>query len=106
MTSTAPPAASPPQPQNNFPSLLPAFTFRFKIGPPSLVGGLSLGRPLTVVPIVSGSVRSEPSWIREKSEGGAGQPSLNGELRGQGLDYVRNDPDGRRMRLDAGVIVE
>ena len=33
-------------------------------------------------------------------------PTLNGEVRGQGLDYVRNDPDGRRMRLDAGVVVE
>ena len=103
MTSSS---ASSSPPSSDFPSLLPAFTFRFKIGPPSLVGGLSLGRPLTVVPIVSGTVRSEPSWIKDEKDGGAGQPGLNGEVRGQGLDYVRNDPDGRRMRLDAGVVVE
>ncbi len=44
--------------------------------------------------------------MRDVREGGAGQPALNGEVKGQGLDYVRNDPDGRRMRLDAGVVVE
>jgi hypothetical protein len=91
---------------------------------------------LTVVPIVSGSVRTEGYWTRplkppkagqgkegrrdgeggsggggkdgEKAEGeyGAGQVALQGELRGQGMDYVRNDPDGKRMRLDAGVVLE
>ena len=103
MTSAS---TSPTPSPSDFPSLQPAFTFRLKIGPPSLVGGLSLGRPLTIVPIVSGTVRSEPNWVREEKDGGAGQPALNGELRGQGLDYVRNDPDGRRMRLDAGIVVE
>jgi Protein of unknown function (DUF3237) len=97
---------SSPLQSSLFPSLIPAFTFRFKIGSPSLVGGLSLGRPLTVVPIVSGSLRSEASWTRAIEEGGAGQEELNGVVRGQGTDYVRNDPDGRRMRLDAGVVVE
>lgn len=31
---------------------------------------------------------------------------LEATVRGQGIDFVRNDPDGGRMRLDAGVVVE
>jgi hypothetical protein len=104
-----------------FPSLIPAFTFQFRIGPPALVGGLSLGRPLTVVPIISGTVRTESSWndgeSEDDAEGGIDdknevkgrrprRPRLTGTLRGQGVDYVRNDPDGKRMRLEAGVVVE
>jgi hypothetical protein len=42
----------------------------------------------------------------DEGQYGAGQVPLHGELRGQGLDYVRNDPDGKRMRLDAGVVLE
>lgn len=39
-------------------------------------------------------------------EGVAVLPRLEATVRGQGIDYVRNDPDGGRMRLDAGVVVE
>lgn len=35
-----------------------------------------------------------------------GLPVLEATVRGQGIDYVRNDPDGGRMRLDAGLVVE
>ena len=62
------------------------------------------------MPIISGTVRTEETW-RSKHEAESEEesihfPVLNGNVRGQGLDYVRNDPDGRRMRLDAGVVVE
>jgi hypothetical protein len=112
-TSSQPTVPSPSPP--GFPALVPAFTFQFRIGPPALVGGLSLGRPLTVVPIISGRITTEPSWNdgasedeskSEVNEKRPRRPRLTGTLRGQGVDYVRNDPDGKRMRLEAGVVVE
>jgi hypothetical protein len=93
----------------SFPILVPSYTFSFRIGgPTSPVGAFTRGQPLTVVYIVRGSVRTEgpagggaESWERED-----GVVRLEATVRGQGVDYVRNDPDGGRMRLDAGVVVE
>lgn len=45
--------------------------------------------------------QSDAEWREE-----VGLPVLEATVRGQGIDYVRNDPDGGRMRLDAGLVVE
>jgi RNA polymerase I-specific transcription initiation factor RRN6 len=54
------------------------------------VGSASRGTPLAVVPMVSGTVKSEPCF----------EPALDAELNGVGYDYIRNDADGGVMRLD------
>lgn len=59
---------------------------------------------------MSGSVRTEASagdgGLDGQSVDDGGVVRLEATVRGQGVDYVRNDPDGGRMRLDAGVVVE
>ena len=46
-------------------------------------------------PMVGGTVTSEPGFT----------PALNATFEGTGNDYIRNDPDGKRMRLNAhGVL--
>ncbi|RMZ91322.1 hypothetical protein DV736_g1430, partial [Chaetothyriales sp. CBS 134916] len=108
-------------PPSNFPTLTPFATFQFRISPPFLVGSLSRGTPLTVVPIHSGTVRTEEAWHKQVSEGGMGGVRISAEVVGRGgppvvgelgrgtsasVDYIRNDPDGGRMRLDSRVVVE
>lgn len=70
---------------------------------------------MTVVAIVRGSVSTEaaaaPAASVEREGGDVVEAEhvpvrLEATVRGQGVDYVRNDPDGGRMRLDAGVVVE
>ncbi|KPI37950.1 uncharacterized protein AB675_3107 [Cyphellophora attinorum] len=120
-----------PEPHANYPSLTPAYTFNFRIGgPASPVGGLTRGQPLTVVHIIGGRVTSAPRQSDAPLSTGAGGvgggdgsgsgntgnpreaeavdelPRLEATVRGQGIDFVRNDPDGGRMRLDAGLVVE
>jgi RNA polymerase I-specific transcription initiation factor RRN6 len=56
-------------PPTGFPSLTPAFTVRVAIDPPMPVGGQA-GSQLVVVPMVSGTVRSEEGF----------EPGLEGEL--------------------------
>lgn len=72
--------------------------------------------------IVRGTVSTEPPQTSSStSSSGAGSTAgaagannlrtdgvvrLEASVRGMGIDYVRNDPDGGRMRLDAGVVVE
>jgi hypothetical protein len=104
----------------NFPVLIPHYTFRFHLGgPTNQVGGLTRGQPLTVVSLVDGTVTTIPSdeSAATPTAGLVGPsahrtaepviiPRLNARVRGQGIDFVRNDPDGGRMRLDAGVVVE
>lgn len=46
--------------------------------------------------MVGGTVVSEPGFI----------PALNAKFEGTGNDYIRNDPDGKRMRLDAHGVVK
>lgn len=126
---TTPTTTQPVMLPANFPSLIPSYTFSFRIGgPTSPVGALSRGQPLTVVHIVRGTVSTEPPAPQTSSSstpsGGAasaagtagaagasntrtdGVVRLEATVRGMGIDYVRNDPDGGRMRLDAGVVVE
>ncbi|KAL1798580.1 hypothetical protein ACET3X_002617 [Alternaria dauci] len=74
---------------SGFPSLQPAFTVRVDIDAPMQVGGQH-GPQLAIVPMVSGTVKSEEGF----------EPKLDGELHGVGYDYIHNDADGGNMRLD------
>ncbi|KAF2672471.1 hypothetical protein BT63DRAFT_477234 [Microthyrium microscopicum] len=75
---------------SGFPSLKPAFTVRAKIDPGWSVGSASRGTPLTVVPMVGGTVKSEPGF----------EPAVDAELHGVGYDYIRGDATGGHLRLD------
>jgi len=78
-----------------FPTLKPAFTVRVSVDAAYHVGSAHRKVALIVVPMVGGTVISEPGFT----------PSINATFAGTGNDYIRNDPDGKRMRLDAhGVI--
>lgn len=46
---------------SGFPSLQPAFTVRVDIDAPLPVGGQA-GSPLVIVPMISGTVKSEPGF--------------------------------------------
>ncbi|KAF2866330.1 hypothetical protein BDV95DRAFT_208408 [Massariosphaeria phaeospora] len=74
---------------SGFPNLQPAFTVRVSITAPLEVGAQH-GAPLVIVPMVSGTVKSEPGF----------EPALDAELHGVGYDYIHNDADGTNMRLD------
>jgi len=78
------------------PSLVPAFHLTLQIGPATPIGSLSRGTPLTVVPLVSGTFVSEPGF----------DVRFDGTLKGQGVDYFHNDPDGGRMRLKTDLVVQ
>jgi RNA polymerase I-specific transcription initiation factor RRN6 len=54
---------------SGFPSLQPAFTVRVAIDAPMSVGGQA-GSQLVIVPMVSGTVQSEPNF----------EPKFDGEL--------------------------
>ncbi|KAH7069112.1 RNA polymerase I-specific transcription-initiation factor-domain-containing protein [Paraphoma chrysanthemicola] len=74
---------------SGFPSLQPAFTVRVDIDAPMPVGGQA-GSQLVIVPMVSGTVKSEEGF----------EPKLDAELHGVGYDYIHNDASGNHMRLD------
>ncbi|KAF2736131.1 hypothetical protein EJ04DRAFT_463543 [Polyplosphaeria fusca] len=80
---------------SGFPTLQPAFTVRVGIDAPLSVGGQQ-GPGLVIVPMVSGTVKSEPGF----------SPALDATLQlmarrhGVGYDYIHNDVDGANMRLD------
>ncbi|KAF2497030.1 hypothetical protein BU16DRAFT_484474 [Lophium mytilinum] len=74
---------------SDFPSLQPAFTVRVVIDAPLSVGD-SKGSPLVIVPMTSGTVKSEPGF----------EPKLDAELHGVAYDYIHNDATGEAMRLD------
>ena len=46
--------------------------------------------------MTGGTVVSESSF----------SPALNAKLKGTGNDYIHNDPDGKRMRLNAHGVLE
>lgn len=46
--------------------------------------------------MTGGSLKSEPSF----------SPAIDAEFVGTGNDYIRNDPDGKNMRLDAHGVVK
>jgi hypothetical protein len=79
-----------------FPRTAPALTLTVNIGVPYLVGSISRGTPLTVVPIVGGTVLSEPGF----------EPIIEAAFKGTGNDYMHTDPTGKHMRLDSHVVIE
>jgi len=74
---------------SDFPSLQPAMTVRVVIDAPLAVGGTT-GTPLNIVPMTSGTIKTEPGF----------EPALDAELHGVGYDYIHNDASGETMRLD------
>ncbi|KAF2838638.1 hypothetical protein M501DRAFT_1004419 [Patellaria atrata CBS 101060] len=74
----------------DYPALQPAFTVRVLIDAPFQIGSASKGTPLSVVPMVGGTVKSEPGF----------EPAIEAELHGVGYDYIHNDASGEHMRLD------
>ncbi|KAK2738881.1 hypothetical protein FQN57_006896 [Myotisia sp. PD_48] len=84
----------------DFPGTKPVFTMQesggpsiqsVKIDPPITIGSGTRGSRLMVTPMIGGIVRSE-----------SGTPiPVNGEFVGSGNDYIRMDPDGKHLRLDA-----
>jgi hypothetical protein len=79
-----------------FPKTTPALTITVNIAVPYLVGSISRGTPLTVVPIIGGTVLSEPGF----------EPSIEAKFKGTGNDYMHTDPTGKLMRLDSHVVFE
>ncbi|RMZ83971.1 hypothetical protein DV737_g1330, partial [Chaetothyriales sp. CBS 132003] len=99
-------AASTP-PRSNFPALTPFATFQFRLSPPFLVGSLSRGTPLTVVPIHSGTVRTEEAWHKPVSEGGMGGVRISAEVvGGGGLPVVGELGRGTSASVDYIRIVD
>jgi len=64
-------------------------TIRVVIDAPLQIGGAT-GAALAVVPMTSGTVKTEPGF----------EPALDAELHGVGYDYIHNDANGENMRLD------
>jgi hypothetical protein len=79
-----------------FPQTEPALTITVNIAVPYLVGSVSRGTPLTVVPIIGGTVLSEPGF----------KPNIEADFKGTGNDYMHTDPTGKHMRLDSHVVFE
>ncbi|KAL8707149.1 MAG: hypothetical protein Q9220_007761 [cf. Caloplaca sp. 1 TL-2023] len=70
-------------------------TFMVEIAPPTAVGSLSRGTPLNAVPMTGGTLTSEPAFSEK----------IKAKFATQGNDYIRADPDGRGMRLDAHAVL-
>ncbi|EFR01541.1 hypothetical protein MGYG_04543 [Nannizzia gypsea CBS 118893] len=80
----------------DFPTLKPAFTMQVLIDPAVNVGSTAKNCNFVVTPMVGGTVKSEPGF----------SPAFNGQLASNGNDYIRTDPDGKRLRLDAHTVVK
>ncbi|KIV79594.1 hypothetical protein PV11_07145 [Exophiala sideris] len=92
---TAPESATAANTSTEYPSLQPALHLRVGTWSPTVVGSLSRGTPLTVVPLVGGTLVSEPGYpVR-----------VDASMRGNGADYVHTDPDGGRMRLRTDMVM-
>ncbi|OKL60000.1 hypothetical protein UA08_04571 [Talaromyces atroroseus] len=81
---------------SGFPVLKPAFTVRVSVDAALPVGSNHRQAALVVVPMVGGTVVSEPGFT----------PAINATFVGTGNDYIRRDPDGKAMRLDAHGVVK
>ncbi|MCJ1355905.1 MAG: hypothetical protein MMC33_005898 [Icmadophila ericetorum] len=81
---------------SDFPKLQPAMTVLVSIDAPLGIGSHSKGTPLAIVPMTGGTVVTEPGF----------EPKLDAEFVGTGNDYIHNDPDNGRMRLDAHGVVK
>jgi len=80
---------------SDFPSLQPAMTIRVAIDAPMQIGGAT-GTPLAIIPMTSGTVKTEPGF----------EPALDAELHGVGYDYIHSDSSGENMRLDVRAQVK
>ncbi|OAL71278.1 hypothetical protein A7D00_4178 [Trichophyton violaceum] len=91
----------------DFPTLKPAFTMQVTLTTAYIHHYIGLDRPsserstakncnFVVTPMVGGTVKSEPGFL----------PAFNGQLASNGNDYIRTDPDGKRLRLDAHTVVK
>ena len=81
---------------SDFPTLEPAFTLQVAIDPPIDIGSASRGTHLTVVPMIGGSMKSEPGF----------SPAVDATLKGVGNDYIHRDTTGTHMRLNANAVLE
>ncbi|KAL8942236.1 MAG: hypothetical protein Q9211_001480 [Gyalolechia sp. 1 TL-2023] len=77
------------------PRLEPAMRFLIEIAAPIAVGSASRGTPLSAVSMASGTAVSHPTF----------KPVFDAVFEGGGTDYIRNDPDGKHMRLDAHAVM-
>ncbi|KAI4231970.1 MAG: hypothetical protein L6R40_007557 [Gallowayella cf. fulva] len=80
----------------NFPKLQPAMTMMVEIRAAQAVGSASRGTPLNAVPMTGGTAVSHPSFATP----------IDAVVDGQGNDYIRNDPSGKHMRLDAHAVLK
>ncbi|KAI4231336.1 MAG: hypothetical protein LQ349_005688 [Xanthoria aureola] len=82
---------------NDFPTLQPAMTILVHLGGEIMgVGSASKGTPLNIAPMTGGTAVSYPEF----------SPSIDAVLDSRGNDYIRNDPDGKHMRLDAHTVLK
>ncbi|KAL4791778.1 hypothetical protein BDV19DRAFT_370014 [Aspergillus venezuelensis] len=80
---------------SEFPSIQPAFSIKIPLDAPLAVGSASRNTPLQIIPFSSGTFKSAEGYPLE----------IDAQIVGTGNDYIRADPDGGRLRLDAhGVI--
>ncbi|KAF4465943.1 hypothetical protein FALBO_7199 [Fusarium albosuccineum] len=80
---------------NDFPSLEPAFTARLYPSPDFQIGSTGNGQVLSVVPIKSGTIKSEPGF----------ETSLDAEMV-FGADYVRMVPDQSHVTINVSAILK
>lgn len=81
-------------PSTDFPTTIPAMQMVLEIGPPILIGSVSRGTPLTVVPITGGQLFSHESFPH----------NFEFALLSNGNDFIHNDPSGHHMRLDTRIV--
>ena len=79
---------------NDFPQVVAAMTMELEIGHPVLVGSISRGTPLTVVPITGGRLSSHAAF----------HTTMDFSLSPNGSDFIHYDPSGQHMRLDTRIL--
>jgi hypothetical protein len=82
---------------SGFPKLIPAFSTHIVLDPPIAIGSVSKGAPLTLAPFTSKDsfLRSEPNY-----------PIKVDAVFIHGSDFIRQDPDGKHVRLDVNSILK
>jgi len=82
---------------SGFPKLIPAFTTHIVLDPPVTVGNVSKGAPLTLAPFTS-----KESFLRSESN----YPIKVDAVFIHGSDFIRQDPDGKHVRLDVNSVLK
>jgi len=82
---------------SGFPKLIPAFTTHIVLDPPVTIGNVSRGAPLTLAPFTSKDsfLRSEPDY-----------PIRVDAVFVHGSDFIRQDPDGKHVRLEVNSVLK